>query len=57
MPNTMLNSFFKKARVYVNVSNPFLFTKFTGIDPEYESGSGGKYPTQMTFTLGVSLEF
>lgn len=57
MPNNMLNSFFKKARVYVNVSNPFLFTKFTGIDPEYESGSGGKYPSQMTFTLGVSLEF
>jgi hypothetical protein len=57
MPKEMFNSYFNKVRVYVDVSNPFLFTNFTGIDPEYASGSGGKYPSQRSFTLGVNLEF
>ncbi len=45
--------YFKTARVYLDVSNPFLFTSFSGIDPEYD----GLYPVQKTVTLGLNLQF
>lgn len=56
MDGKILKSYFKKIRVYLNVTNPFLFTGYTGIDPEYSS-TVSKYPSQKTYTVGLNLEF
>ncbi len=45
--------FIERARVYADVANPFLFTSFTGDDPEYS----GAYPVQRTVTLGLNIQF
>jgi len=49
----ILISVLSSARFYLDVTNPFVFTKFTGIDPEYS----GMYPSQKTFTFGANFEF
>jgi TonB-linked SusC/RagA family outer membrane protein len=56
---------FKNLRIYGNVQNFFLITKYTGFDPEVESFPGtfaqgiefNPYPRPRTFTLGVNLNF
>lgn len=42
-------------RVYFDVQNPFLFTKYTGIDPEFDSL--GAYPNAKSFSFGLNLTF
>ncbi len=49
-------------RLYVNVSNPFLITSYTGMDPEVGSWNplqagidNGFYPQSRTFTFGLNL--
>jgi len=46
-------------RAYCTVSNPFIITKYTGLDPEV--GLGGVdnsiYPRSMTTVLGINLQF
>lgn len=47
-------------RIYCTVQNPFVITKYDGLDPELEAGKGvdsGVYPRPTTFLLGVSLQF
>lgn len=45
-------------RVYAIVQNPFVITKYDGLDPEVSSGIDNNiYPRPMTFLLGVSLQF
>lgn len=45
-------------RVYGNVQNPLVFTKYKGIDPEIFGGSDGSiYPRPVTFLLGLNLNF
>ncbi|MDR0983092.1 MAG: TonB-dependent receptor [Culturomica sp.] len=45
-------------RIYATVQNPFIITKYDGIDPEISSGIDNNiYPRPMTFLLGVSLSF
>ncbi|MDR3119415.1 MAG: TonB-dependent receptor [Mediterranea sp.] len=49
----------QNARVYVTVQNPFVITKYDGIDPEI-SGSGidnNIYPRPRVFMLGLNLNF
>lgn len=53
----------KSLRVYVNVSNPFTITKYTGMDPEIGSWNplqagwdSGYYPQSRVFTFGISLK-
>jgi iron complex outermembrane receptor protein len=47
-----------KLRVYVNVQNLFIITKYTGLDPEIFGGIDNNiYPRPRTFMLGVNLEF
>ena len=46
-------------RVYVNVLNPFVFTKYVGWDPEYaatdlDSGNG---PSTIVYQAGVNIKF
>jgi hypothetical protein len=58
----------QSARLYVNVQNAFLFTKYQGFDPEFIGFSAGSlfplergidfgrvYPNPRTFTIGVDL--
>jgi hypothetical protein len=55
----------KNLRIYGNVQNFFLITKYTGFDPEVESFPGtfaqgiefNAYPRPRTFTFGVNLNF
>jgi iron complex outermembrane receptor protein len=46
-------------RAYCTVSNPFVITKYSGLDPEV--GLGGVdnsiYPRSMTTVLGINLQF
>ena len=57
-----------KARIYATVSNPFIITRYTGIDPEVPitvDASGvatsgidrDVYPRSMTVLCGLSLSF
>ena len=45
-------------RVYVTVQNPFVITKYDGLDPEVHQGvDNGVYPRPTTFLLGLNLNF
>lgn len=47
-------------RVYVLVQNPFVITKYDGLDPELTHGTGvdrSIYPRPRTYMLGLSLNF
>jgi TonB-linked SusC/RagA family outer membrane protein len=48
-----------KLRLYVNILNPFTFTKYVGWDPEYagitlQNGNG---PSSITYQIGVNAKF
>jgi TonB-dependent starch-binding outer membrane protein SusC len=45
-------------RVYANVLNPFVFTKYEGFDPEWADanyGNGGV--ASITYQFGLNLKF
>lgn len=56
-------------RLYATVTNAWIWTKYTGYDPEVDAGNGrnntyptpgmdfGAYPKARTFTLGVNVKF
>ena len=45
-------------RVYATVQNPFIISKYKGLDPEVKRGiDANPYPRAMTFLLGLSLQF
>ena len=45
-------------RVYGTVSNPFVFTKYKGLDPEVNSGIDNNiYPRPLVSQIGLSLTF
>ena len=45
-------------RIYATVQNPFIITKYSGLDPEVKDGIDNNiYPRPMTFLLGLSLQF
>ncbi|MHC1702950.1 MAG: SusC/RagA family TonB-linked outer membrane protein [Tenuifilaceae bacterium] len=48
-----------KARIYLNVLDPFVFSDYVGWDPEYTTTSAvnGNGPSSITYQFGVSLEF
>jgi hypothetical protein len=66
------NKIVQRARVYVDVNNPFVITNWTGADPEtdgldrtYETSSGYRrvagqaysYPNVTSFTVGLDITF
>ncbi|MFN8209065.1 MAG: TonB-dependent receptor [Bacteroidales bacterium] len=56
---SLLSKFgFETLRVYTNITNPFVFTKYKGFDPEW-AGADSKYdgPGTTTFQFGVNLKF
>ncbi len=48
----------KDARIYVNITNPFVFTKYMGFDPEW-AGAAGKNdgPSTINYQIGASIKF
>jgi TonB-linked SusC/RagA family outer membrane protein len=57
--NTDADSFFKKVRLYVNVSNVYTFTDFEGYDPEVGMDGiyWGGYPRLRNWTFGLDVTF
>jgi hypothetical protein len=55
------NSYFSKLRVYVDVQNPFIITKYVGGDPEVQAaavkGAPAPYPLARTYSFGVNVNF
>jgi hypothetical protein len=60
------NKYFSSLRVYGNVNNAFLFTNYTGTDPEVSSNGNSNrtpgvdrntVPMSRTFLLGLNLNF
>ena len=45
------------ARVYTQVTNPFIFTKYDGFDPEFNSAIYQDDLPYMNLTLGVNISF
>jgi TonB-linked SusC/RagA family outer membrane protein len=46
----------KKVRLYADVSNPFVITNWTGVDPETDNGSFA-YPNIISCSLGLNITF
>ena len=45
-------------RVFCTVSNPFVISRYSGLDPEVFGGIDNNiYPRSMTTVLGVNLQF
>jgi hypothetical protein len=52
----ILPKFVESLRAYVAVSNLWVFTKYTGWDPETDYGTGA-YPNPRNFTIGINAGF
>lgn len=50
-----LDKFIQNLRIYGDVQNPFVITKYSGVDPEMDSMAA--YPTQLTVSFGVDITF
>ncbi len=51
------NDYFS-GRLFATVQNPFIITKYKGIDPEVSSGvDTNPYPRPISFQLGINLNF
>lgn len=47
-----------EGRIYATVQNPFVISKYDGLDPEVNGGIDNNiYPRPITFLLGLSLQF
>lgn len=46
---------YSKARIYADISNPFVITSYKGNDPETDFKAG--YPNQRSFILGCNISF
>lgn len=52
------NQDYFSGRLYFTVQNPFIITKYKGLDPEVSSGiDSNPYPRPMSFQLGLNLNF
>ena len=49
----------EKLRFYINVLNPFIFSKYLGWDPEYASTAlqNGNGPSNITYQFGMNIKF
>ena len=58
-PKSIISKFgCKHLRIYATVTNPFVFTKYKGLDPEVAGGIDlDVYPRPVSFQLGVNLNF
>lgn len=51
-----LDKVFSGIRIYGDANNIFVFTPYTGLDPETDSYAAA-YPNARTFTIGIDLRF
>ena len=58
-PSEMINKArISSLRLYFNVTNPFVITKFTGFDPEWGASALSKGgPSSVTYQFGASIKF
>jgi TonB-linked SusC/RagA family outer membrane protein len=65
-PTWLTKTKLTRVRVYGNAQNAFVFTKYSGYDPEVgannqnvlqQSVDSGRYPTPRMFTLGLDVDF
>lgn len=54
---TMSHLKISNARFYAQVSNPFIFTDYTGFDPEFNSAIYQDDVPSVIYTLGVNISF
>lgn len=57
MPKKLLPKEIGGVRIYVDFQNPFLFTKWEGMDPEIAGSNKAPYPNQRSYSIGVNLQF
>ncbi|NDV46586.1 SusC/RagA family TonB-linked outer membrane protein [Paludibacter sp. 221] len=55
LPKRTFEKVFSSARIYVDVSNPFVITPYSGNDPETDFKAG--YPNQHTYSIGLNVTF
>ncbi|HMO33334.1 MAG TPA: TonB-dependent receptor [Lacibacter sp.] len=61
-PENSIRKVFSRLRVYVQVRNAFMFTKYTGFDPEIAGGildtgiDRGAYPQARTYSFGLDIK-
>ncbi|MDR1763791.1 MAG: TonB-dependent receptor [Dysgonamonadaceae bacterium] len=51
-----IDKVFSKLRIYADVNNPFIFTNWTGLDPETDNNQYA-YPNVTSFNLGINITF
>ena len=56
IPKKILPGFVENFRAYVAVSNLWVFTQYTGWDPETDYGTGS-YPNPRSFSFGINAGF
>lgn len=54
-PNEAFGKLFSRARIYLDAENLVVFTKYSGIDPEFDGL--GAFPAPRSYTLGFNLTF
>ncbi len=47
----------KSLRLFASCANPYVFTSFSGVDPEVSMFDSGSYPKASSVTFGVNIEF
>jgi hypothetical protein len=61
-PDKTFKKVFSKVRVYLQVKNAFVLTKYTGFDPEISGGildtgiDRGAYPQARTYAFGLDIK-
>lgn len=62
LPATITKKWFSSFRLYAQVRNAFVFTKYSGFDPEIAGGildtgvDRGSYPQPRTYTVGLDIK-
>ncbi len=62
-PQSITKNIFSRVRLYAQVKNAFVFTKYSGFDPEISGGildtgiDRGAYPQARTYAVGLDIKF
>ena len=58
LPSALMSKLkLSSARFYAQASNPFIFTKYTGFDPEFNSAIYQDDVPSILYTFGVNVSF
>lgn len=56
LPSSVMKKVFSSFRIYADVNNVYVFSPYTGLDPETDAYAAA-YPNARTFTLGLDIKF